>query len=266
VREEELVRELWRLSTLPRDWRCIDEERLAGFVEGRLTENDRRRVQRHLAHCDTCLHQAATLMQLEDSVTPDVPAALLARAREMVSTKSARGMRLAPRWIAVSAAIATVALAAGLWLNRPAQRTDAQPMAVAKDTSEQRPAEADAPPPQTMAAARPAGGADAPVVRSRSHAGLAPDLLYPRENAVLERTQLEFRWRKIPSSLYYEVRIVTESGDLVWEGRSNANRMRPPPHIHFAPGARYFVRIQAHLPEGRTVSTPSSAFRLKPKD
>jgi len=36
---------------------CLDEEQLAGYLEGRLSEVERDRVERHLADCKVCLHE-----------------------------------------------------------------------------------------------------------------------------------------------------------------------------------------------------------------
>ena len=57
---------------------CLDEEQLAGYLEGSLSEVERDRVERHLADCEKCLDEFVL-------------------SRNMVQGSSVRGARPCPR-------------------------------------------------------------------------------------------------------------------------------------------------------------------------
>src|SRR6266849_2998520 len=93
-------------KTLPdrRTWRCPDEMRLAAYVDHRLIARDQARLQRHLAGCGYCLGQVVALARLQDAPLPaDIPASVVARARELAAGKAAVHWKPAWSWGAVAA-------------------------------------------------------------------------------------------------------------------------------------------------------------------
>jgi hypothetical protein len=64
--------------------KCMREEALVDFLEGRLSERQRRRIERHLADCDACLEELGTVLRAEKDEAcagmKDVPAAVTERA------------------------------------------------------------------------------------------------------------------------------------------------------------------------------------------
>ena len=87
-----------------------------------------------------------------------------------------------------------------------------------------------------------------------------PEQVFPRPDSVVRREDVEFRWTAVPRSLFYEVRIATTEGDLVWEGRAPATRLRPPNDLRLEAGQKFYFWVAAYLPEGRTVRSPAVAF------
>jgi hypothetical protein len=80
---------------------------------------------------------------------------------------------------------------------------------------------------------------------------------------VIPRGSLEFRWRQVPRSLFYDVRLATAEGDLVWEGQATVTSLRPPGDLQLEGGRKYFVWVRAYLPEGKTVQSRALAFSVK---
>ena len=92
---------------------------------------------------------------------------------------------------------------------------------------------------------------------------LSPELVYPREGVILASRDLEFRWRQMPGVLFYEVRLVTAEGDVVWEKRSETTHARLPDSIHLASGGQYFVSVRAYLSRGKTAKSATVGFKVR---
>ena len=235
-----------------RTWSCPDEAQLAAYADRQLPEQVKERVETHLADCSFCLDQVAFLLRMQGAELPsEVPEALLARARDLIGTEAAIPLRSAYRWGAVAAAMASLALAATLWLQHPGSEVvPSQPSVVAPVES---------PSPQPRATAVPSV-TPRPVRNGQKEVPL-PALLFPREGSVVAREDVEFRWKEIRRSLFYEIRVVTAEGDLIWKGQAKVTNARLPADIRLAAGQKYFVWVRAYLPEGKTVQSKALAFR-----
>lgn len=84
---------------------CPSAETLAAYLDGKLPAAERAAVEKHLADCEDCFEQvaAAAAFQAEE-------------AERGVLTQLPRVRRQPARWVAVAAALATVAV--GVWLTR----------------------------------------------------------------------------------------------------------------------------------------------------
>ena len=89
-----------------------------------------------------------------------------------------------------------------------------------------------------------------------------PWLITPRAGSVADRTALELRWKDVPRALFYEVRIATSDGSLVWKARVEQTSLRVPEDIPLQPRQPYFVWVRAYLPEGKVVRAEASAFTV----
>jgi hypothetical protein len=147
-----------------RAWRCPDEVTLAAFVDGRLPESARSRVEDHLAECDSCLDHVASALRSQETPAPEVPAPLLARARELAASPTDVTPAFGWRWSAISAAAGLLLVAAILVWQFSA-----------------------APAPETSPA----------EVRSKTGQLVAPEVLSPQEGSIVGREQIDFRWREV---------------------------------------------------------------------
>ncbi|MCJ7503165.1 MAG: fibronectin type III domain-containing protein, partial [Acidobacteriia bacterium] len=175
-----------------------------------------------------------------------VPAGLLLRARQLAETRAAVPGRPAWRWGAVAAATAGLMVIAAISLREP--RTPVTPPAPASSL----PAAPAAPTPATSR-----------TIRREQRKAAELQLIFPREGSVLSRSEVEFRWKSVRGSQFYEIRVVTAEGDVVWEGRVETTQARLPDNIELAPGREYFVSVRAYLPEGKTLKSPTVGFSAR---
>jgi hypothetical protein len=67
-------------------------------------------------------------------------------------------------------------------------------------------------------------------------------LVLPREGAALKPNAIEFRWTASDRALFYEVRVLTADGDLLWQTRAEGTETHPPGDVAFRPGQRFAGR------------------------
>jgi len=232
-----------------RTWRCPGEAELAAYADGQLNQHAKERVEGHLADCGFCLEHVGFLVRLqEEGIPAAVPASLEARAIELGAQKVP--LRPTYWWGAVAAAAVVGVLGVVLRSRGPELRAPSPAVGIPSTTARQTPP-APVAPPATPEPSR---------VRSRPVGPSVPKQLLPRPDSVVRREDVEFRWTAVPRSLFYEVRIATTEGDLVWEGRATATRLRPPNDLRLEAGQKFYFWVAAYLPEGKTVRSPAVAF------
>lgn len=235
-----------------RSWKCPDDERLAAYADHQLEEQARQGLEEHLADCDFCRGQVAFLVRLEGTEPVEqVPSQLLTRARELGAKEGYSIWIPTLRWGTAVAATASLALVAALWLGQP-EVTVPPPMSP------------EGPSPETSAPAPlpPALRESPPSVRSKQLEPVVPELLVPAEGSVVQAGHVEFRWRGMPRSLFYEIRVVTAEGDLVWRERIEGSRVQFPAGVQLVEGQKYFVWVRAYLPEGKTAKSGVVGFNV----
>ena len=100
------------------------------------------------------------------------------------------------------------------------------------------------------------------AVRKSPVAPTAVILSSPAENATVALPGLEFRWHDVPNAIYYELHVVTEEGDVVWQGKVDDTHARLPEGHALRANAKYFVWVRAHLAGGGTVKSAAVPFRV----
>lgn len=235
---------------------CPDEGHLAAYVEHRLSANDEARIESHLADCDACLGQVAFLVRQPEQAGSPVAPPLLSRARDLVAARPSAWRTPVLRWGAVAATAALcVVVVLNLRVSAPEGPLSPRPPAPSV------PAPAAVPPTAAPQKAVPTSPAP-PVVRKRNSATrpLRLELLAPAENATLSSGHMEFAWQAVPDANYYEVFVVTEDGNVAWQGKVEGTRARPPEGVPPEAGKKYFVWIRAYLSGGGTLKSAAVAF------
>jgi len=88
-----------------------------------------------------------------------------------------------------------------------------------------------------------------------------PMLLLPIEGSSVRADELVFSWTEIPESLYYDIQIVTEEGDLVYQARTTGKRWVPE-DVTLVPGSEYFVLVEAYLVDDVTLGSDHVLFKI----
>lgn len=256
-----------------RGWRCPDEIQLAAYVAQRLSSSARTSIEAHVADCDFCLSQVAFLTQSADwANSEEVPAQLLSGARKLVTRKPSKVINSGWRWAAATAAVACFALLfvlVALQLRKHQSVSTTSPL-VAQQTSPELVASPQitvAPPALRLEPSQPvqtpkAKSTQTPVVRSKTAEDLLPKLISPRDGAVVRREDLEFRWEPVSDAIFYEVRVMSAEGDLVFEGQTEDTRLKLGSTAPLVPGTKYFVVARAHLRQGKAAKSSLVSFRL----
>ena len=211
---------------------CPDEHQVAGYVDGGLDVPERERFELHLAGCGRCLALVGLLCRERHADTSGfVPDPVMARARALVTMEPRPRWRLAPQWAAAAALVLAVPLLLQLGRNLDGG------------------AEGQGRPEQT-------------ATRTAVTAASGLRVLSPGAGAKVDVRRLSFRWTEVPGTPYYDVRIVTDAGDLVIQQRVTGTTWRPPAELDLKPGAEYFVRIDAYPAGNTSLSSDHVPFRV----
>lgn len=218
-----------RTDAPERDPACPDEHSIAAYVDGTLESATRERLELHLADCSHCLALVGLLSRAQEAPAAEAPPEpVITRARSLARTRSRRWGFPAPQW----AAAAAVVLAVGTLVLVS----------------------------QTPGPTRAIWQSDAPTVRTGTSPSL--QLLSPDDGATIDRTQLTVRWSTVLGARYYDVRVVTEAGDVVIEDQVTGTEWSPKNHASLRPGLEYFVRVDAYVSEGKSIGSEHTSFQV----
>lgn len=259
-----------------RGWSCPDEILLASYVAHGLGHSDRNTIEAHIADCNFCLHQVAFLTQSatwQDS--EQVPPDLLAEARKLVRVKRDKDNNWGWRWAAATAAFAGIILiVGGIVLQRRSLHSELapdkalvaqaspEPMHSPRLTVGPGPSDAESTPALKVPKVK---SPEPPEVRSTTAEELLPKLISPRNGGVVRRSDLTFRWAPVADATFYDVRITSAAGDVVFEKQTEDTELKPGSAAPLLSGTKYFATIRAHLPLGRAVKSGVVSFRLTEK-
>jgi hypothetical protein len=218
---------------------CPEDQQVAEYFDGVLPAYELGAFERHLADCSHCLARVGMLQRLEDERSPQrVPEDALASAKAL---RYGLGRRwgINPAWIA-AAAVLVMAVAATKLLPLMEIGQDALPRAhLAEPGSELR---------QTRSFESPSSG---------------PRFLAPADGSPYAPADHRFKWTAVPGSLYYQLRIVSEEGDLLWQGRISGTEWTIPEGVALVPGVDYFVRVDAYITDAKALQSDYLLFRLE---
>ncbi len=232
-----------------RKWSCPADETIAAYADGALGDVRRAWVEFHLAGCRRCRLLVGWVIKAQREMDPPLPRAELKwKAIGLVGRKSSSRRWI---WAPVGALGAVALLAFATVVSRKPEKLIIQ-----------APPSPSAP---LIAKSEPSAPLRPPVPeisRKRTSAELLPSLISPHADSVVRRERLDFSWKLIPHSRYYEVHVVTSDGDLVWQGQSESSELRPPSDLVVREGS-YFVWITAYLADGRVAKSSPVKFIVK---
>jgi hypothetical protein len=91
----------------------------------------------------------------------------------------------------------------------------------------------------------------------------APVILAPTSDVIGKRDELVIRWTEVPGTLFYEVRVVSDVGNLVSSQRVNGTEWAIGRDLSLESGREYFVRVDAFLTDAKPISSHFIPFRLR---
>jgi hypothetical protein len=219
---------------------CPEERTYADLMGGTLAEEERARTLGHLAKCQKCLDLVACLVEVEAQPQDHTPDELLAAAMKLGTEQKSVPIFSRYQWQTSLAAAAGIVLLVSVLVTQYPQ-SDNGISGGEQSSSTQTETES---------------------VRLKRQDGDGLSMLFPADGAVIEPSQTEFRWSGVDRSLYYEIQVLSESGDIVWEGRTEDTRMQLPTGIELEPEQGYFVWVRVYLPDGKTIKSKAVAIRV----
>ena len=215
---------------------CPDDQRIAAWYEHRLASAESDRIARHLADCAHCRGRIGVLGRLEgDDGVESVSDELLARAKQLAGAGNVRKSRAAPAWVAAGVAL----LALGLYVYNAGHRV-AQP-GPTWNSDELR------------------------SVRSAGPTTMGPEIIRPAPNAVLAPGELDVQWTPVEGSQHYDLQIMDASGGLLLNERLRGTEWRSGGSLDLRPGTEYYLRVTAHLANGRSTASSHTEISVAAK-
>lgn len=213
---------------------CPDEHQVAGYVDGGLGVAELQQFERHLADCGHCLDlvgllcrergHAAEAAEPEPARTGTVPSAPTVRPIR-------RASRWAPQWAAAAALILVVPVL--LQLGRSPDSGEAGQ-----------------------------GRPDPPATRTLGPGPYVLEVVVEPPESSLDARRPSFRWSAVAGSVYYDVRILTDGGDVIARDRVTATRWRTPAQLDLRPGADYYIHVDAYAAGAKAVSSEHVPFAV----
>ncbi len=207
---------------------CPDDYRLASYMDGGLSERDHHTFETHLADCSFCMERIGILGRARESET----SGSVLKPVNALANKRPNWQR--PRW----ATAALLVLAVGFFTDQlSTSRTPASSDKFAKPSAVNE--------------------------RYVKPSSAIPEITFPLENSAVAREDLDFEWKLVPDGLFYDIRIVSDDGELITQQRVWDTHWSLPANFTLHPGAEYFVRVDAFVSEGKAISSEHIAFRIE---
>ena len=233
---------------LSRKWSCPADHTIASYADDVLNKYGRAWVEFHLSGCQRCRVLVADIVKSRRESDESMPPLhVMQKAMDLGERHFASS-----RWVwAAAGALAGIAFLAiaTVVVRKPEQLVIVAPVPAAPLVATSEPA------PMLHTQRRD-------IVRQPLAAELLPTLLSPRSGAITTSDRLHFRWKPIPQSRNYEVRLARSDGDLIWEGETDKSALQLPSEVTVEDGA-YFVWITAYLEDGRVAKSAPVRFLIK---
>jgi hypothetical protein len=229
---------------------CPSEQQLAAYADQQLIGNERNLVERHLTTCDACLRQVGFLVRTASMLPEQTPDDLLRSAMNFGTKGAAPVKRYAWQWLAVASAVVVMVAVTRveIWRGHPLPATPSSVTTAMNSGLPVRPT--------------------TPLHHDRDdqvRGGQEPSdsiLISPKPDEKIDASNLEFRWKLRGDASLYEIEVVSDSGDVIWQQRSHASWLKLPAHIRLEKGKTYYVWIRIHLARGSVEQSKAVRFTI----
>ena len=232
-----------------RGWTCPDDPTIAAYVDNALSQIRKARVELHLSKCERCRVIVTDVVKLQREIELPVPPFEFVRIPvQLAPAVSERFHRI---WAPAAAVALLFLITVTISLLREPQK-----LLVASPPLPSAP---------MIVKAAPLNSRNTPmreILRKPQLSEALPLMLSPRRDSAVGREQLEFSWTPVSRSRYYEIRVVTSDGDLLWEGQTEKSVLHLPSEVVLKRGS-YFVWVTAYLADGRVAKSSPVRFGVK---
>jgi putative zinc finger protein len=256
--------------------RCPEHLQLAAYVDGTSDATTRENLERHLADCTRCRDEISFLVRADE--WPDAekaPPWLGTKAEKLVLKPSRKSFAFDWRWATAAVAASFAILFLVLFVTRfrtpnpPVERVGAEAPPTNISVPVNSPATTGprnnnviAQSSPIIKPAKPNPEPSAPLIRKSETPNGSPNLLAPRDGSSVKRGALTVRWQNVPDAAFYEVSIMTASGDLVISRQTESQWLELTGDLPLQTNAKYFVSVRAHMRDGRTNRSSIVSFRM----
>lgn len=217
---------------------CPEDQVITGYFEGTLAETELAALKRHLLDCRFCMARIGNLERVNnDGQDQAVPGFLLADAKRLAQDSTQkRRLRQAPAW-AVAAVLVMAVFLSFSHLRDDAPSNEAIPSGASSAENNSR---------QLRSVQRNTGKLS--VLNPLPGANIKPGAL--------------IRWEEVPGNLHYDVFVLSGAGDVIWTERLKAADWTLHESLDLAAGSKYYFRVEAHLPDGMSMSSRHVDFGI----
>jgi hypothetical protein len=228
--------------------KCPTEQQLAEYADQQSIGADRHVIELHLVDCDRCLRQVGFLVRNSGAEPAKVPEELLQRAQRLGGRKP-RGLVFPWGW----ATVATGALAGLLVIfmigGRPGQQVAPTQVRGNSAVVSQPTAPVIPPPARETSADR------------GTNAGIPQQLLlFPQAGQTVAAEDLTFRWSGVPSAIFYELQVLSDDGDVIWETQTKSSSAKLPTSVRLLKSRTYYVRLRIHGSQDKVEESKTVPF------
>lgn len=216
---------------------CPDDQEIAEYFEGHLAELKHQPIERHLTDCRFCLARIGMLNRLQEAgSTPRLSEEVLASAKRLAHKPPVRRLKWVPAWAAAATIVISVFMVMnGRQLPLPALGTGPAEGISTEESSSQ--------------------------LRRIDRSAMNLNVLNPEQGETIAPGSL-VRWTKIPGNIHYNVFVLSNAGDVLWMERLQVTEWNMQEALQLVAGNEYFLRVEAVLPDGGTLSSKHTAFRV----
>lgn len=255
--------------------RCPEDLQIAAYVDGTVDGATRQSLERHFSDCAHCLNQVSFLVRAHDwPAAESAPPWLITKAERLAVPRPKTAFKFDWRWATATVAVSFAIIFAVMFAVRfrtsnttPDRAAAPSPTADSKVVTNSTPAPKPLNPnviAQSSPVIRTSGEKreKVPVTRNSETTNGVPNLISPLDGSVLKRGAMVFTWQKVPDVAFYDVSIMTPSGDLVTSRQTETEAFQVSRDLPLQAGTRYFASVRAHLRDGRTIRSSVVSFRV----
>ena len=202
---------------------CPEDRAIAEYFDGVIPEQERLELERHLADCRYCQAQIGMLnRQQDETLAAQVPEHALAAAKALGKTVSGPRQWKAPAWAAAALVLLGVFFLSEQWQPDPPEFRQ---------------------------------------LRNIERPEFRMEVKWPEPGQAI-RTGAPIRWTRFPEGSHYTVYVLSDAGDVLWTEHLQDNEWALRREMGLNADNDLYFRVEAELPDGRTVSSKHLAFRV----